>query len=274
MSEQPISAASDEAKKTADPRGRSTIEFPYLDLSNAVEVAHAIKAVGGTSADWNQLAVKLSMNPTGGGFRLRIMAAKVFGILEYARGHVELTELGIRIVDPHYDRQAKVDAFLRVPLFRSLFDKLNGQALPPASALERMAEQAGVAPKQKDKARQVFIRSAKQVGMFDLSSDRLAMPPGLNGQTTITPSPSGDADRRKEPPPPTPQGSHALPPFIKGLLDKLPTPDTEWAIEARAKWLTTAANIFDLMYLAPAGADGKTIEIAVNEPPKSAGGSP
>ena len=221
-------ADAESSKKAEQPRGRSTIEFPYLDLSNAVEVAHAVKAVGGTSADWNQLAVKLSMSPDGGGFRLRVMAGKVFGILDYDRGHVELTELGIRVVDPHFERVARVEAFQRVALFRVLFDKLNGQTLPPPTAIERMAEQAGVAPKQKDKARQVFIRSAKQAGMFDLSPDRLAMPPGLNGQSSAAKAASTAADavavNLATPLPPI----VALPPFIKGLLDKLPVPDTEW----------------------------------------------
>jgi hypothetical protein len=37
-------------------------------------------------------------------------------------------------------------------------------------------------------------------------------------------------------------------PFIQGLLDTLPEPQTNWAIEGRAKWLQAAANIFDLIY--------------------------
>lgn len=246
-------------KKAEQARGRSTIEFPYLDLETATEVAYAVKAVGGTSADWNQLAVKLSMAPDGGGFRLRIMAAKVFGIVSSDRGLVALTDLGIRIVDSQYERSAKVEAFMRVQLFKFLYDKLAGQTLPPAMAIERMAEQAGVAPKQKEKARQVFIKSAKQAGMFELSPDRLATPPGLNGQVgpksatpdpVVTPVPHAQA---------TPTSKESLHPFIKGLLDKLPAPDTEWAIKDRAKWLITAANIFDLMYSAP--SDGVTIEI-------------
>ncbi len=40
-----------------------------------------------------------------------------------------------------------------------------------------------------------------------------------------------------------------LPPFIKGLLKKLPPPDTEWPNDKRAKWLEAAVKIFDLMYL-------------------------
>lgn len=39
-------------------------------------------------------------------------------------------------------------------------------------------------------------------------------------------------------------------PFIQGLLQKLPDPETEWSYEARAKWLQTAAHIFDLLYTA------------------------
>ena len=71
MSEDTQAVETDAAKKPEQARGRSTIEFPYLDLSNAMEVAHAVKAVGGTSADWPQIAIKLSMQADGGAFRLR-----------------------------------------------------------------------------------------------------------------------------------------------------------------------------------------------------------
>jgi hypothetical protein len=37
-------------------------------------------------------------------------------------------------------------------------------------------------------------------------------------------------------------------PFIQGLLDSLPEPGTNWALEGRAKWLQAAALNFDLMY--------------------------
>ena len=119
MSDDIQAAEADTAKKPEQARGRSTIEFPYLDLSNAMEVAHAVKAVGGTSADWPQIAIKLSMQADGGAFRLRILTARVFGIVDNDRGHVELTDLGIRIVDPQYERAAKVEAFMRVQLFKA-----------------------------------------------------------------------------------------------------------------------------------------------------------
>lgn len=246
-------------------RGRSTIEFSYFDLAGAIEIAHAVKHIGGTSADWKQLAVKLTMSPDGGGFRARVMSGKAFGILDYSRGTVELTELGLRIVDPQFERAARVDAFMAVPLHKALFDRLNGQTLPPPPAIERMAEQLGVAPKQKDKARLAFIRSAKQAGLFELATDRLSLPPGLH---TLS--------REKVPAAPVPVeqtiagggggsggGSDDLHPFIKGLLQKLPEPETEWSVEGRAKWLTTAMNIFDLMYSSAQDSGSKVIFIEV-----------
>lgn len=52
---------------------------------------------------------------------------------------------------------------------------------------------------------------------------------------------------------------HAL---IEGLFDKLPAPESEWPLQARQKWLQTAANIFDLMYTAKDGDAGE-IGVAV-----------
>ncbi len=51
-------------------------------------------------------------------------------------------------------------------------------------------------------------------------------------------------------------------PLIQGLFDKLPEPESEWSLQARQKWLQTAANIFDLMYL-PQGADSSELSIRV-----------
>lgn len=186
-------------------RMRSTIEFPYFDLASAIEVAAAVKGVGGTEADMRQLAVMLNMAPDGGGFRSRVMTAKTFGLLDYDRGRVTLTELGMRIVDPQFERAARVESFLFVPLYKALFDRLNGQTLPPPPAVERMAQQLGVSPKQTDKARQAFMRSAKTAGLFELSSERLSLPPGGAVQREATRAADGKVERKgggDDPPPP------------------------------------------------------------------------
>ena len=254
--------AGDTAIKEA--RARSTIEFPYGDLDDAEDVAKAVHNVGGVSCQWDQLAAKMGQAPKGGGFRLRVMAARSFGLLNYDRGDVTLTDLGIQTIDPKTARAARVEAFLKVELFRAAFDKFKGAPLPPAAAIERQFEQLGVAPKQNDKARQVFMRSAKSAGYFDLAPDRLVAPAlgareqneSANGDNNFGRK-NGDGGSGAGSPPEL----HA---FIKGLLDKLPPPETDWPVSGRIKWLQTAANIFDLMYTTSTGSSN---DIEVKEKP-------
>lgn len=243
--------SSSTAKTTGkDARVRSTVEFPYTDLADAEKIATGVRDLGATACEWDQLAAHLKMAPKGGGFRLQMLGAKSFGLLTYVRGDVQLTDLGTRIVDPRNVRGARFDAFLTVPLYKQAFERLNGTALPPPAAIERMFESLGVAPKQKDKARQVFMRSAKHAGLFEISPDRMTKPTNL---TTVVDDSnanqersSGDQDRMSYGG--GNGGGPTLHPFIQGLLDKLPDPETDWDTAGRAKWLQTAANIFDLIY--------------------------
>jgi hypothetical protein len=260
--------------KTKETRVRSTVEFPYTDLSDAEKIAVGVRDLGATACEWDQLAAHLKMAPKGGGFRLQMLGAKGFGLLTYERGDVKLTDIGIRVVDPHNVRGARFDAFMSVPLYKQAFERLNGTAMPPAAAIERMFESMGVAPKQKDKARQVFMRSAKQAGFFEISADRMSKPTNLSkGVPEDKGSSQGQNDQRESGDrnrggggSGSGSGSGSLHPFIQGLLDKLPEPETDWNIASRAKWLQTAANIFDLIYI----HDGQDIAIEVKtkkEPP-------
>ena len=36
--------------------------------------------------------------------------------------------------------------------------------------------------------------------------------------------------------------------LLRGLVDRLPKPDSIWPLDDRAKWLRTAISIFDLVY--------------------------
>ncbi len=250
-------------------RTRSTIEYPYLDLDNAIEIVKKIHSVEGDRCEWKQLATALGVAADGGGYRLRMLTAKTFGLLTYEKGQIMLTDCGIKATDPNFEKRARYDAFMNVPLFKSLFERFNGQQLPPPAAIERAIESLGAAPKQKDKARQVFLRSAKHAGLFELASDRLSTPPGLGNQKQEV-----DLDSGAKTPNDTesPNNGHRntnsakvekYHPFIQGLIDKLPTPETAWALKDRAKWLTTAANIFDLMYL-EGNDDGVAVSLEGN----------
>jgi hypothetical protein len=47
-----------------------------------------------------------------------------------------------------------------------------GNALPPPPAIERQMEQLRVSPKQKERARQTFMKSAQYAGFIDSSTGR------------------------------------------------------------------------------------------------------
>lgn len=235
-------------------REQSSISFPYMDLEAAVSVASAILRGGGVAVTREQLAGLLNMTPTSGTFLMKVGSARIFGLLTYAVGKYELTNLGFAALDSSDDkrRRALADAFLAVPLYKRVYDEFRGRQLPPRPhGLEQAFLKFGVAPKQTGNARQVFDRAAKQAGFFLTGQERLIEPiigpmPTGGGRAASPPPPSGDDDiGRSEPPARTPPGLH---PFIQGLLETLPEPATNWAAEGRTKWLQAAAHCFDLMY--------------------------
>lgn len=234
-------------------RQRSTIGFPYMDLDDAIDVARAIYGnVGQGDCDEDQLAAWLSLSPKSSGFRVRLATARMFGVIESsASGALKVTALGRQIGDPNQVRAAKVAAFLNVPLYRAVFEKYKGDVLPPAAAFERDIMGIGVAEKQKGRARQVFERAAEQAGFFEKGKNRLVKP----GIAEVEPPPVDEKEKGGG------SGSESdigdLHPFIQGLLKTLPKPETEWKATDRAKWLQTAANIFDLIYKGDGGIEVK-----------------
>src|SRR5262249_54232740 len=142
-----------------DRRERSTIQFPYNDLEDAVAIAKAVHENAGLSCTIDQLAAYLRNSLTSGAFRLRVGNAAIFGLTENERGEVKLTPLGRRIVDATQEAQAKADAFLAVPLYSRIYEHYKGFTLPGSAALEKFMREVGVAAKQTGKARQAFMRS-------------------------------------------------------------------------------------------------------------------
>lgn len=233
-------------------RQRSAVAFAYIDLQDTVVVATAIhENVGTGDCDEHQLAAWLNKSAKSSGFRLLLNTARLFGLMETdTTGRSHLTALGRRAVDPTQAREARVRAFLAVPLYEMIFEKYKGGVLPPAAALEREMSQIGVAEKQIRVARLVMERSAQYAGFFEHGRDRLVMP-------GIAP-----ADHHAEPPPVEREmekrgggnggGSGDLPPLddlILSLVKKLPPSGTaDWKATDRAMWLQMAAMAFQMVY--------------------------
>ena len=82
-------SASEERKRI-----RSDIEFPYSDLESAIELAQTIHAKAGSACEADELAVWMGQTASGGTFRTRVSAARIFGLIETNQGRVSLTQLG------------------------------------------------------------------------------------------------------------------------------------------------------------------------------------
>ena len=53
--------------------------------------------------------------------------------------------------------------------------------------------------------------------------------------------------------------------LIKGLMDRLPKPNSTWSLDDRTRWLQTAASVFGLIYETDDG-EQREIAIALNGP--------
>jgi len=162
-------------------KGRSTIAFPYSDLSDAIRIAEGLLKGGGVAMARDQLAAAMSAAPGSGSFNQKVNTARIFGVMDSSGGKYQLTELGFEIADPARQREAMITAFLNVPLYRKAFEEFKGKRLPPRPhGLERAFETFGVAPKQVGNARLAFEKSARLAGFFpNGDEDRLVMPFGI-----------------------------------------------------------------------------------------------
>ncbi len=269
-----------EAEPVARKRDRSQIEFPYSDLERAVELSHTLHREGEQAKiEIRQLAVALDQSADGGTFRGRLSAAKMFGLIDYEQGMVGLSPLGLKIIDDAEAAASRAEAFLNVPLYREMFDRYKGYALPPAAALERQIKSLGVPPKQKERARQAFMASLTYAGYL-AANGRFSRPIIAAARAAPLDDEASDRDEGDEGGGSGSGGGSGgggrvgpeiakLHPFIQGLLKTLPEAD-QWPVGERVKWLQTAASIFGLIYKEKDGTSGG--EIAVTIKSKENGG--
>jgi len=236
------------ASADAAKRQRSSIAFPYMDLGEAVAIAAAIhKNVGTGSCTPDQLAPWVKQSPTSSGFRMRLAAGRLFGLIDTERGNaIRLTDLGRLVVDPQREREGRAQAFLSVPLFQAVHDKFKGTVVPPTAAFEKELIGLGVAATLKETARRVLERSAEQAGFYATSRDQLVMP----GISPVSPQEASDEKKGKN------GGGNGgddgdgtgVDPIISGLLKRLPKTGVVWPKAQRKLWLQLLEGSFDLIY--------------------------
>lgn len=250
---------------------RSSIQFPYFDLGECLRLASKISENNGASdCSDDQIAAWVDMSPKSSGYRSRMSAARLFGLIEQgAQNGNRLSDLALKCLDQHHARAAKVEAFLKVPLFNRVYENWKGQQIPPAAALERALVGFGVAEKQKARARQVMDRSAEDANFYENGRDRLVKP-GMKGTPPIlydnnhrdvdsNGSTGGSAGGNGGGGDNLPPG---LDPILRGLIIRLPKSGAKWPKSERKLWLQILENSFDLVYRdgAPDSSNGADID--------------
>lgn len=262
-------------------RELSTIDFPYGSLDDAIEVAKAVHKLGGNQCRLDSLAAELGHETTkSGGFRQKVSSAHTFGLTSLSQGIVSLSALGTKILDEDQEKAARVDAFLNVPLYKAIYEEFKTGPLPPATGLEAKMVSLGVSEKQKDKARQVFQRSAKEAGFFAYGAAKLVYP-ALGPLGTQKAKETSDATGDQQGKAKSNGGNGGdgggtkRHPLIEGLLETLPpaalgADKQEWSAQERLEWLQTASGIFNLVYKANPNDKGVSVNVSITRPHDSA----
>jgi hypothetical protein len=221
-------------------KGRSTsdISFPYSDVGDGVKVAEGLLKGGGTPLSRDQLAAAMGQTPGSGSFNTKVNTARIFGVIETSGGKYQLTELGFEIVDPDRQREALTTAFLNVPLYKKVYEEFRGKRLPPRPhGLERAFVTFGVAPKQTQKARLAFEKSARIAGFYPGGDeDRLVMPFGASSRIASSGGDDGEIEVVHATPTPAPVRPEAAPKALEYQLVDLLTAEGIGESESDAIW--------------------------------------
>jgi hypothetical protein len=258
--------------KAGKPRAKSGVSFPYWDLDSAVEVAKTMHERAGGVCDNAQLATMLGYSGvSNGSFRTRVSSAKMYGLIEDTDDRkLRVSARGRRVVAPVTatdGRNARVEAFLSVDLFKRVFDRYNGTTLPENVGLRNLLQnEYQVVPDRVAPTVRILLDSAHQAGLFETAGNRSRMVMPL-GAAPPSPSAAPAAPVAEIPETPRNGGSGGgggggggsddtgIDPAIAGLLKRLPPGGTPMTAKRRKALIDAFTNVVGFIY--PDADDGE-----------------
>lgn len=182
------------------PQARSDLKFPVYTLIDALAVPRVVHEKAGGAASTEQLAAYLEYkSPNNGAFVDRVSAARLFGLVDRIGSEYVLTARAKQILMPESDeqaRQALVEAFMAVPLFKAVYEAFRGTDLPQGIGMKNaLLNRFHVVANRSDVAERTLMKSAEAAGLFSVRGNRsqLIIPP-LGRVHSPAPSDDGGLD--------------------------------------------------------------------------------
>src|SRR6266404_3512515 len=147
----------------------STTDLPMVDLDGALAFVDKIEGEGLQTLSQQEVAKRLRYaNPTSTPFYRRIVAAKLFGLLDTTQG-VNLTRLALdyfKPTDEESKQQALTTAVKNVIGYQGIIERFSEKRLPPLDILKNFVEREfDLAPEAASACADVFVRSVNRAGL-------------------------------------------------------------------------------------------------------------
>lgn len=151
-------------------RERSAL-YPMCTVDDCFEIIELIDKLGGKVYSNSSIAQALGMSEKTNSFRARISTLRQYGLISGNQGTVKLTSIANDYLYPTQDEQkrdAKLQAFLGVPLYKKLVEKYENQALPSMDKLANilLGKEFGLTKATKDSAVENFMKSLEQLELI------------------------------------------------------------------------------------------------------------
>ena len=178
--------------------------YPRRTLEQALRVPEAVKAHnGGNPWEPAQVADALGVGAKTANFFYITTSSRDFGLTQGTRdtAEISLTDLGKRAVypgNPEEEKEARLEAFLRVEVFRRVLEHYGGNDLPEERFLSNtLSKDFGIDPKHQEEFIDLFQKNCRFLGIgkdWKVGEPRAATPAAVQGQgeTVTVGTPNGD----------------------------------------------------------------------------------
>jgi len=143
------------------------IDYPHASLAKSTELAKAVYDLGGSCG--LEMCAEQMGKKVGGGFKAIVSSSSKYGLITNNRGQLETTDL-FRDYHLSYTSEEKAQilrtAFLRVPLFKDIYERFKQQQLPVGIFDKLLIREFDVNQQVASRVAKYFVEGAKATGLL------------------------------------------------------------------------------------------------------------